>query len=147
MRARTALAAAGLAIATGLMLAGSAAPAAAPGSGGRAASAAEARAITTAFRSSPLGGVNKVPKAQYRITRIRVSTLAPTWATAQQVATAAGRNTFQPGYGVLVRLANTANAPGPWVLVDVGTAFVGCDVAPARVLTNLRLSCPSGQRL
>ncbi len=118
-----------------------------PGSGGRAANAAEARAITTAYRSSPLGDVNQVPRANYRIVGIRVSRLAPTWATARQVPTAAGEATFQPAYGVLVRLARTRGAPGPWVLVDVGSSEVGCKVAPRRVLTDLRLGCPDGTGL
>ena len=136
------------ALAGGLcLLAGVAVSAAQPGSGGRPASAAEARAITAAYRSSSLGGVNRVPRSNYRFTGIRVSTLAPAWATAQQVPTAAGRGTFQAAYGVLVRLANRQGAPGPWVLVDVGSSDVGCSVAPTRVLANLRLSCASGPRL
>jgi len=82
------------ALAAGLcaaVLVGVAVSAVEPGSGGRPATAAEARAITAAYRSSSLGDVNRVPRSRYRITRIRVSTLAPTWATAQQVPTRAGR--------------------------------------------------------
>ena len=132
----------GLAVIAGFGL--SASP---PGSGGRAANAAEARAIASAYRSSPLGGVNQVPRANYRIVGMRVSKLAPTWATARQVPTAAARATFQPAYGVLVRLAQTRGAPGPWVLVDVGSSDVGCRVAPRRVLNDLRLGCASGPAL
>jgi len=117
------------------------------GSGGRAANAAEAPAIVTAYRASPLGDVNLVPRANYRIVGIRVSKLAPTWATARQVPTAAGGATFQPAYGVLVRLARTRGAAGPWVLVDVGSSDVGCRVAPRPVLTDLRLGCPDGTGL
>ena len=129
------------------VLVGVAVSAAQPGRGGRPATAAEARAITAAYRSSSLGDVNRVPRSRYRFTGIRVSRLAPAWATAQQVPTPAGRATFQAAYGVLVRLANRPGAAGPWVLVDVGSSDVGCGVAPARVLADLRLSCSSGPRL
>jgi hypothetical protein len=132
----------GLGVAAGFGL--GAAP---PGTGGRAANAAEARAIVSAYRSSPLGDVNRVPRSWYRIVGIRVSKLAPTWATARQVPTAAGRANFQPAYGVLVRLARTRGAPGPWVLVDVGSSGVGCKVAPGRVLADLGLGCPGGTGL
>ena len=91
--------------------------------------------------------MNRVPRANYRIVGIRVSKLAPTWATARQVPTAAAAATFQPAYGVLVRLARTRGAAGPWVLVDVGSSDVGCKVAPRRVLTDLRLGCATGPAL
>jgi len=136
--------AAGLGIA---ILAGAGLGGASPGANGRPATAAEAHAIVTAYRSSALGDVNRVPRANYRIVGIRVSKLAPAWATARQVPTPAARATFQPAYGVLVRLARTPGATGPWVLVDVGSSEVGCGVAPRRVLAELRLSCAPGTGL
>ena len=132
----------GIAVLAGVGLSGSSS-----GNGGRPATAAEARAIVSAYRSSPLGDVNRVPRGNYRIVGIRVSKLAPAWATARQVPTPAARATFQPAYGVLVRLARTPGAAGPWVLVDVGSAEVGCGVAPRRVLADLHLSCTSGRGL
>ena len=117
------------------------------GTNSRPATAAEGRAIVKAYRSSALGDVNRVPRANYRIVGIRVSKLAPAWATARQVPTPAARATFQPAYGVLVRLARTPGAAGPWVLVDVGSSEVGCRVAPRRVLTDLHLSCAPGAGL
>ena len=132
----------GVAIFAGAGLTGS--PAA---SGGRPATAAEARAIVKAYRSSPLGDVNLVPRANYRFVGIRVSKLARSWATARQVPTPAAGATFQPAYGVLVRVSPTPRGAGPWVLVDVGSSEVGCAVAPKRVLADLHLSCAPGTGL
>jgi hypothetical protein len=140
----------GPAIVVGLgvvMLAGAGVNGSPAASGGRPATAAEARAIVTAYRSSPLGEVNRVPRANYRFVGIRVSKLARSWATARQVPTPAAGATFQPAYGVLVRVATTPRGAGPWVLVDVGSSEVGCAVAPKRVLADLRLSCAPGTGL
>ena len=57
---------------------------------------AEARAIVKAHASSPLGEVNQVPRANYRLVGIRVSKLAPSWATARQVPTPAAGATSSP---------------------------------------------------
>jgi hypothetical protein len=113
--------------------------------GSRPASAAERAAIERAYVTSPLGGVNRVPRSHYRVTGVRVSRLAPDWATAQQVPRPAFRGTLQGAYGVLLRLPERPGAAGPWVLVDVGTASVGCTIAPARVLAGLRVPCPPGE--
>ena len=118
-----------------------------PAAGGRPATTAEARAIVKAYSSSPLGEVNQVPRANYRFVGIRVSKLAPSWATARQLPTPATGATFQPAYGVLVRVAVTLKGAGPWVLVGVGSSDVGCVVAPKRVLADLHLGCAPGTGL
>ena len=66
-----------------------------PAAGGRPATTADARAIVKAYSSSPLGEVNQVPRANYRFVGIRVSKIAPSWATAWQVPTPAAGATFQ----------------------------------------------------
>ena len=118
-----------------------------PAAGGRPATTAEARAIVKAYSSSPLGEVNQLPRANYRFVGIRVSKIAPSWATAWQLPTPATGATFQPASGVLVRVAVTLKGAGPWVLVGVGSSDVGCVVAPKRVLTDLHLGCAPGTGL
>jgi hypothetical protein len=80
-----------------------------------------------------VGGLNKVPRNRYTVTGQRVSTVSRNWAIARLVATPAFRSTFQNATAVAVKLAGTSR----WVVVDVGTAEVGCNIAPNKVLADL----------
>ncbi len=112
----------------------------------RGARPAEARAITTAVKTTPTAGLRAV-RNRFNVTRIRVSTRSPFWATADIVAKPAFRTSFQGGYAVLLRL-NRADRPGPWVVVDAGSATVACGIAPTSVLRDLgRGGCPPGERV
>jgi hypothetical protein len=91
-----------------------------------------------------VGGINKVPTSKYRVTGQRVSTVSKHWAIAQLVATPASRATFQNATVLAIRPAGTNG----WVVVDVGTAEVGCGIAPNKVLADLfktKTPCPPGQ--
>jgi hypothetical protein len=117
---------------------------AAPAGASRAASAKERRALTNAVHVSPVGAINKVPKSHYRVTGQRVSTVSKSWAVARLVATPAFRTTFQNATVLAIRPAGTNG----WVVVDLGTAEVGCGIAPNKVLADLlktKTPCPPGQ--
>ena len=95
------------------------------------------------MKSSPVAGLRQV-RNLFNVTKIRVATNSPYWATASFTAKPAYVNTFQSGYAVLIRLARS-DQPGPWAVVDAGTDLVGCLVAPASVIRNLGLGgCPPG---
>ena len=116
---------------------------AAPAAASRAASAKERGGLTAAVHASLVGGLNKVPQSQYRVTDQRVSTVSNHWATAQLVATPAFKDSFQNATVIAVRLAGSSQ----WVVVDLGTAEVGCGIAPNAVLADLfktKQPCPSG---
>jgi hypothetical protein len=71
--------------------------------------------------------------APAEVTRQRVSTVSKSWAIAQLVATPAFRTTFQNATVLAIRPAGTNG----WVIVDLGTAQVGCGIAPNKVLADL----------
>lgn len=109
----------------------------------RAANAGERGGLTAAVHSSQVAGLNKIPPSRYRVTDQRVSTVSNHWATARLVATPAFRDSFQNATVVAVRLAGSSQ----WVVVDLGTADVGCGIAPNKVLADLfktKQPCPSG---
>jgi hypothetical protein len=107
----------------------------------RAAKPAEARAITTAVKNSPVAGLRQV-RSRFDVTRIRVSTKSAYWASANVTPKPAFEPTFQAGYAVLIRLAR-ADRPGPWAVVDAGSDSVACGIAPTSVLRDLGLGgCP-----
>jgi hypothetical protein len=109
----------------------------------RTARSAEVRAITAAVKSSPVAGLRAV-RNRFNVTRIRVSTRSPYWATANVAPKPAYEATFQSGYAVLIRLAR-ADRPGPWAVVDAGSSGVACGIAPTSVLRDLgRGGCPPG---
>lgn len=136
-----------LASLTALACAGAALATAGPAVADHAPTPSEARQIKSAIRTTSLAGIDEVPRNQYVIRGIRVSTVSPWWATAVQAARPAFRSTFQGGYVVLVRTA-PANEPGPWVVIDAGSSGVGCLIAPFRVLQDLRIGdCPAGDRI
>jgi hypothetical protein len=115
--------------------------AAAPASAKKAPTAAQKAAITQAVKTTPVGDVNQTPKAWYRVDRIRISSASKNWAIAWQTATKKGENKFQPAYFILVNPAGTKG----WTVVDVGTALVGCGIAPNAVVKDLIGACPPGE--
>ena len=117
---------------------------AAPATASRKATKREAAAITRAIHTSTVGGIKKVPRSHYRVTRQKVSTISRYWALADMVARPKYVNSFQNASVLLIRLAGT----GRWAVVDLGTADVGCGIAPTPVLVDLfntNTPCPSGQ--
>lgn len=104
------------------------------------ASRSQANAVTQAVRSSPVGGIDKVPARRYTVGKVRISTLSRAWAMASLVPTRASRNTFQTATVIAVRLAGTRT----WVVVDLGSAQVGCGIAPNAVIADL-LGLRSGE--
>lgn len=109
----------------------------------RAPSSQARRALITAVHASSVGGLSKVPRSHYRVTDAQISSVSSSWASAQLTATAAYRSSFQNATIVAVQPAGT----GRWVVVDLGSAQVGCGIAPNRVLQDLyraKRPCASG---
>jgi hypothetical protein len=110
------------------------------------ATSSQASAVAKAVKSSPVDDIDKVPAKRYSVTDVRVSTVSKAWAMASLVPTKPYRNTFQPATVVAVKPAGTRE----WVVVDLGTAEVGCGIAPNRVLADLlglkgtEVPCPTG---
>lgn len=74
-------------------------------------------------------------KVDYR--RIRVTTVPDrAWAIANVNAKPAFEATFQSFVTVLVKVPDR-ESQFRWVVADLGTAFVGCGVAPVPVLRDL----------
>jgi hypothetical protein len=107
----------------------------------------QANAVAQAVKSSPVGGINKVPSNRYTVTNVRISTVSKAWAMASLKATRAFRNSFQAATIVAVQPAGTSK----WVVVDLGSAQVGCGIAPNAVLADLlglkrgESPCPPGE--
>lgn len=95
--------------------------------------------------ASAKGAIPTADRGKYRIVGVRVSSRSRSWATATVTPKPAYRASLQGAYMVLVRSALT----GRWTILDLGTAMVGCGIAPDRVLTDLGIGgeCPPGQRL
>jgi hypothetical protein len=116
---------------------------AAQASASRAPSSKDRRAITSGVLASHVGGINKVPRSHFQVTGQRVSSVSSSWAKAELVARPAFRTTFQDATVIAVRLGGTSQ----WVVVDLGTAEVGCGIAPNKVLADLfktKTPCPPG---
>lgn len=90
--------------------------------------AATLDAVTTAVRTSEF--TEGVPASSYRVTGLRTS---GSWATV--TLTPAKNAELDPATVVLRRTSGT------WSVVDLGTAGVGCDVAPAAAIAALKLDC------
>jgi hypothetical protein len=111
------------------------------------ATPAQAKAVAQAVRSSPVAGINKVPTRRYVVTKVRISTVSKAWAMASLQPTRAFRNSFQAALVVAVQPAGTRR----WVVVDLGSAEVGCGIAPDAVLADLlglksgEAPCPPGE--
>jgi hypothetical protein len=110
------------------------------------ATSSQASAVAKAVRTSPVDDIDKVPTKRYSVTNVRISTVSKAWAMASLVPREAYRNTFQTATVVAVKPAGTRE----WVVVDLGTAEVGCGIAPNRVLSDLlglkgtEVPCPTG---
>ena len=110
------------------------------------ATSSQASAVARAVRSSHVDDIDKVPTKRYTVTNVRISTVSNAWAMASLAPTKAYRNSFQPATVVAIRPAGTRE----WIVVDLGTAEVGCGIAPNRVLTDLlglkgtEVPCPTG---
>jgi hypothetical protein len=113
------------------------------------ATPAQARAVARAVKSSPVGGINTVPSNRYVVRKVEISTVSKAWAMASLRPTKAARDRFQPAVVVAVQPAGTAR----WVVVDLGSAEVGCGIAPDAVLADLlglkagESPCPPGEGL
>lgn len=115
---------------------------AAPAAASKAPTKSQAAAIARAVETTTLGGANKLDRSWYTVGKIRVSSLSDAWALAWQLPTRAGDGRFQPAYFMLV------NPPGSkrWTVVSLGTALVGCGVAPNVVVKDLTGGgCPPGE--
>jgi hypothetical protein len=110
------------------------------------ATSSQASAVAKAVRSSHVDDIDDVPTKRYTVTNIRISTVSKAWAMASLAPTKAYRNSFQPATLVAVKPAGTRE----WIVVDLGTAEVGCGIAPNRVLADLlglkgtEVPCPTG---
>jgi hypothetical protein len=140
-RSRSALAA-GLSIALAVPVA---LAIAVPAGASRKASAQQRRALTAAVQRTPVAGLNKIPKSNYRVTGQRISTVSRNWAIAYTKPASAHETTFQPGYVIAVEPAGTR----AWVVVDAGSSMVGCGIAPTAVIADLLgvkkgQACPAG---
>lgn len=109
----------------------------------RAPTRSQQSALTSAVHASSVGGLNRVPQRAYRVTGVRISSVSSSWAMADLTATRAYRSTFQNASVIAVKLAGTRR----WVVVDLGSAQVGCGIAPDKVLADLfqtKDPCPPG---
>jgi hypothetical protein len=113
----------------------------------KSATPSQTRALTRAIRTTAVAGIDKIPTNRYRVSRVRISTVSKAWATASLLPTKLSKDTFQSSYVVAVNLAGTSS----WAVVDVGSAEVGCGVAPDSVLADLlglkagEQPCPPGE--
>lgn len=116
---------------------------AAPAGASRAPTAKQGRDLANAVYASSVGGINSTPKTHYRVTGQRISSVSSSWAKEELVARSGFQSSFQATTVVAVKLAGTTR----WVVVDLGTAEVGCGIAPNKVLSDLfktKHPCPSG---
>jgi hypothetical protein len=112
-------------------------------SASRAPTARVRKAIDNAVLTTHVAGLNHVPRSHYRVTGERVSTVSSSWAKAEIVARSGFQSTLQNATLVLIRPAGTQQ----WVVVDLGSAQVGCGIAPNKVLADLfatKTPCPPG---
>jgi hypothetical protein len=107
--------------------------AAAPAAASRRPTSGQAAAITRAVQTSAVAGMNRVPRNRYVVSHRRISTVERSWAYAQIQPRKRFRSTFQSAYAMLVNPAGTRT----WVVVDLGSAQVGCGVVPAAVISDL----------
>jgi hypothetical protein len=97
------------------------------------ATGTQLNAITRAMHTATVAGLNTIPRSHYKVTGAKISTINPNWAVADLTPVGAAKDTLQSGYGILVLLAGTKT----WVLVDFGSAEVGCGYLASNVLDDL----------
>jgi len=101
---------------------------------GRAATPAEALAVTTAVHSSPL--TTGVGTRSYRVKAIRVSIRTPGYAFATLDPTSPAAD----GAAVALRATPTTGGHLTWQVFDIGSLHVGCS-APTPVRSEFALHC------
>ena len=99
----------------------------------KSATPAQLKALTRAIHATPVAGINTIPANRYQVSRARISTVSASWASAWVEPTKRFRATLQGIEVVAVKLAGKST----WVVVDAGTAEVGCGIAPDPVLADL----------
>jgi hypothetical protein len=111
------------------------------------ATPAQVRALTRAIHATPVAGLNRIPASRYRVSRAKISTVSASWASASVEPTKRFQATLQGIEVVAVKPGGTST----WVVVDAGTAEVGCGIAPDPVLADLlglktgEQPCPPGE--
>lgn len=116
-------------------------------SASRPATGREAAQLAKAVFASPAGKGDPQFKRQYRTTGARVSSLSRAWGKVDIVPRPRYARSLQGGYAIAVRPAGGS----AWVVVDFGTADVGCGIAPNSVIADLlgvktiAAICPPGQ--
>jgi hypothetical protein len=111
------------------------------------ATPAQVKALTRAIHATPVAGINRIPVNRYRVERAKISTVSTSWASAWVEPTKRFQATLQGIEVVAVRPGGTS----AWVVVDAGTAEVGCGIAPDPVLADLlglkagEQPCPPGE--
>jgi hypothetical protein len=118
-----------------------------PASAARRANKQQTAALAKAVFQSPLGTGDKSFAQRFHITGAKISTVSRSWATANVVPKPRYAMSLQGGYMIAVQPAGTKS----WVVVDFGSADVGCGIAPDSVIADLlgikRVAdaCPPGQ--
>lgn len=118
----------------------------APAGAAKKATRQQTAALTRAVFSSPLGGGDPQFAKQYRVIDAKVSTVSRSWATATVAPKPRFARSLQGGYVIAVQPAGTKS----WVVVDFGSADVGCGIAPNSVIADLlgikpiKNVCPTG---
>ena len=92
----------------------------------------QTRSIERAVKAMP--EVQNLPRGSYKIVGERVSTVSRFWASAHIRPRTGFEGTFDDGEIILVRPADSRR----WVPLEIGTGYVGCGVAPVRVISDLR---------
>jgi hypothetical protein len=105
------------------------------------ATSSQVKALTRAVHVTPVAGINKIPSNRYQLKDAKISTVSRSWASASLVPTKRFQAMLQGIEVVAVKLAGT----GTWVVVDAGSAEVGCGIAPESVLADL-LGLKSGEQ-
>ncbi len=83
--------------------------AAAPAAASRRPTEGQAAAITRAVQTSPVGGMNRVPRNRYVVSHRRISTVEKSWAYARIQPRKRFQSTFQSAYVMLVNPAGIAD--------------------------------------
>ena len=124
-RTVAAIVASGAALATAALVTG-------PASASKPATTPQAEFIIQGVVNSPL--TRKIPRGDYQVRRMRVSTVNPRYAAALIQATPGARNKVQ---SVAVLLKQQPS--GAWKLIDLDA--ISCNEAPRRVLNDLFGGC------
>lgn len=113
----------------------------------KTATPAQVKALTRAIHATPVAGINAIPANRYRVVRAKISTVSTSWASAWVEPTKRFQATLQGIEVVALKPGGTST----WVVVDAGSAEVGCGIAPDPVLADLlglkagEQPCPPGE--